>query len=189
MGLGTFFGKHPYGAAAMMGGSALPLLLANKGVRRGVGNFLGGTSGEFQQTNRYNPEQQGAMSQILQQALAGLQNPSQGFEPIAQDAMKRFQSDTVPSLAERFTSMGEGAQRSSGFQQALGDAGADLSSNLGAQQAQYSLQKQGLLQQLLGQGLTPQFDNNYQQGQPGMLGPLLGLIAKLGGSYMTGGLL
>ena len=72
------------------------------------------------------PTQQSAMDEILGLAMGRLQDPLKGFEPMAERARSQFQTQTIPSLAERFTSMGEGAQRSSGFQRALGGAGVDL---------------------------------------------------------------
>ena len=114
-----------------------------------------------------NPQQQQGQAQALQQALAGLKDPTAGFEPIQQQQMNQFYQQTVPNLSERFTAMGEGAQRGSGFQGALGQAGAGLGTNLAAMKAQYGLQNQGNLQNLLGMGLRPQFENIYQQGGPG----------------------
>ena len=134
------------------------------------GNFLFGQPEQVQQIQKFGPEQEQAFSQILRQALSGMQNPTQGFEPIAQREMSRFQSQTVPSLAERFTSMGAGGQRSSAFAGALGGAGADLGERLGALGSQYGLQRTGQLQQLLGMGLTPQFESMLRPQTHGFLG-------------------
>lgn len=133
-----------------------------------LSDFFMGSRGRTQLFDKFTPEQQQSFSQILQMALSGLQNPTEDFEPIAQQAKSEFEQQTIPSLAERFTSMGQGAQRSSGFQQALGRAGAGLSENLASMQSQYGLQKQGLLQSLLGLGLTPQFETSYTPRQPGL---------------------
>ena len=100
--------------------------------------------------------------------MEGMQNPSAGFEPIAQQARQRFYSQTVPSLAERFTSMGNG-QRSSAFQGALGRAGAGLEGDLAAQSSQYGLQRMGQLQNLLGMGMGSQGDYLYEPEQMGGL--------------------
>ena len=133
-----------------------------------IGRFLFGGGPRTEQIQRFNPGQQQAFSQILQQALSGLQNPTEGFEPIAQQARTNFQQNTIPTIAERFTAMGGGAQRSSAFPSALGRAGAGLEQNLAAQQSQYGLQNSGLLQQLLGIGLTPQFESLYRPEQTGL---------------------
>ncbi len=130
-------------------------------------DFFLGTPARTEQVQRFGPEQQQAFSQILQQALSGLQNPQAGFEPIAQQARTQFEQQTVPGLAERFT--GLDGQRSSAFAQTLGQAGAGLEQGLAAQGAQFGQQQQGLLQQLLGQGLQPQFDPIRIEQDPGLI--------------------
>lgn len=137
--------------------------------------FFRGDPGRFEQVPRFTPEQQSAFSKILGMGLSGLERPTAGFEPIAQQARTQFAQQTIPSIAERFTAMG--GQRSSAFPQALGQAGAGLEQSLAAQQAQYGLQNQGLLQQLLGFGLAPQFETLRYKPQPsgfetGVLSPL-----------------
>jgi len=130
--------------------------------------FFRGTPGRFEQVQKFTEAQQSGIDQALQQALSGLQQPlGAGFAPIAQQARTQFEEQTVPSLAERFTAMG--GQRSSAFPQALGQAGAGLEQGLAAQQAQFGLQERGLLQQLLGTGLTPEFDTIRFKPQPGFL--------------------
>jgi len=113
------------------------------------------------------PEQQRVQSNILEQALSRLSGNMAGFDPIAQKARTDFQTQTVPSLAERFTSMGQGAQRSSGFREALGAAGSGLEESLASMGSQRSLQEQGLLQSLLGLGLRPSFESLYMPQQLG----------------------
>lgn len=154
-------------------------------------DFLFGSAAQTQQLPLYNQEQMGALSQILQQALSGIKNPQAGFEPIAQQARTQFQANTIPSLAERFTALG-GGQRSSAFQDALGQAASGLEQGLAAQGAQYGLQNQGYLQNLLGMSLRPQFENLYHPRQPGFLESLGGTAAQgLGqglGLLSTGGI-
>jgi len=127
-----------------------------------------------------NPQQQGWQSQAGQMAMQGLQDPSAGFAPIADRARSQFQSQTIPSLAERFTSFGQGGQRSSDFMGAVAGAGADLEEGLAGQASQYGLQNQGLLQQLLGIGMQPSFDNVYQPEQ-------MGGMQSMGKSMFQGG--
>ena len=152
-------------------------------------NFFLGDQGGWSQLANFNPQQQQAFSQILQQALSGLQNPTQGFEPIAQNARQQFNTQTIPSLAERFTSMGgDSRQQSSAFAGALGSASSGLDSQLAALKAQYGLQNQNSLQNLLGMGLTPQFENVFKPRQPGFLESLLGeagkaLVGGVAGGY------
>jgi len=135
-----------------------------------LSRFLFGEPEKEQQFQRFTPEQQSALDQLLQQGLGNI-----GTDAIEGLARKRFQEETIPSLAERFTAMG-GGQRSSAFQSSLGRAGSDLESQLAA------LRQQGGMQQL-GMGLTPRFDTGYRPATQGMLGSgaqsLAGLLPLL----------
>lgn len=161
---------------------------------------------------RFNQQQGGAFQQVLQQALQGLasqqqnqmqmqgQNTPFDFAPIEQQAREGFAQKTIPSIAERFTSMG--AQRSSAFPQQLSQAGAGLETNLAALKAGYGMDQQRLgmeqqrlglgqqdLQQrlllsLLGVGLTPQYESGYTPRQPGFLENLGVGAAQSVGSFL-----
>lgn len=65
------------------------------------------------------------------------------FEAIKQEALRRFEQETVPSLAERFTSLGGHGNRnslSSGtFTSQLGSARMGLESNLNVLQAEHNI--------------------------------------------------
>lgn len=135
--------------------------------------------------DRLTPDQQQASSQVLQQALSGLQDTDRtSFEPIAQQARQQFQEETVPSIAERFSQFN--GQRSGAFQQALGQSGAQLESSLAGQQAQFNQQNMQQLMQLLNQGLQPQFEAGIQQGSPGALPALGGVAGETLGSMIPG---
>jgi hypothetical protein len=133
-----------------------------------AGLFGGGNEGGIEQGGT--PEQQNLLAMLLQLGQQNLQNPYQGFDPIQQQAEQQFATKTIPGLAERFTSLGNGAQNSSAFQGALGSAASGLHTQLGALRAQYGMQnQQNALQQLqLGLG-----QNVYRQSQPGIGGQLL----------------
>ena len=78
-------------------------------------------TGEPEMTRQFpifSTEQQDALSQILQQALGQYKNVQTDFAPIAEQARNRFEQQTIPSLAERFTALG--AEDSSAFPQQLG---------------------------------------------------------------------
>jgi hypothetical protein len=102
---------------------------------------------------RFSPEVQSQLMQLLQGGGA------QGFQGIEQDARHKFNTQTIPTLAERFTAMGGSNRRSGGFEGAIGQAGAGLEQGLRALRGQHGLQ---LLQTLL-----PYLEQNYQQRQPG----------------------
>ena len=148
------------------------------GALSGIGGGLTGHQGRWSQQPTYAPQQQGALNWLTQQ---GMQNAD--FGPIEQQYKNQFQSETIPGLAERFTSMG-GGQRSSAFQGALGSAGSDLSSHLAALRSQFGMQQ-------LGMGLRPQFENIYTPARPGMLqgaaGGLMSLLPLLGMMDSGGG--
>jgi hypothetical protein len=133
----------------------------------------------LQSPNMYAPQQQMALNQMLQMGMKGMQNPSAGFEPIANQARQQFQQQTIPSIAERFTGGfgipgASSAQRSSGFAQTLGSAGAGLESQLAGQQAQFGQESMGNLLRMLMMGLEPQTQMAYQPEQASGLMQLLG---------------
>lgn len=129
------------------------------------------------QMQRFMPEQQQAMNQILQKALAGLGNNQFDFAPIEQQARTGFQTKTLPGIAERFTAFGPGAQRGSGFLEALQSAGTGLDENLAAMRSNYGLQQQGNLMNLLQMGMQPQFD--WTTGGGGGAGNIIATLAKI----------
>lgn len=138
-----------------------------------MASFFSGTPASFQQISKFSPQQ---MSGIQQQLGMGMDQSA--FNPIEQRARTQFQTRTLPSIAERFTSLGGGAQRSSGFADILGRAGSGLESDLAAQRAQYGLQQQGLQNQLL---TTPQFDTvRMPRESSGFESLLSGLLPALG---------
>ncbi len=136
-----------------------------------AGLFTGG-KGKFKQSpNKYNPQQQSALNATLQQGLQGLQNPTAGFEPIEKYAQNKFKSESIPGLAERFTSMGgSDTGRSSDFAGMLGGAQSDFDLGLAALKSQYGMQNQQNALSLLQTGLTPQTSQYYEPGNAG-IGP------------------
>lgn len=150
--------------------------------------FLFGQNAEDKQYDLYGPEQQQAFSQILQQALGGLQNNPTDFTPIERQAREGFTQNTIPSIAERFTSLG--SQGSSAFGNRLGAAGAGLETNLAAMKSGHNLQRSQLLQNLAGLGLAPQKQNVFMPRQPGFLENIGGAAAsglgRAAGMYLGG---
>jgi hypothetical protein len=160
-----------------------------------VGQFFTGSNPQLIQLQNFTPDQQYALSQLLQGGLTGLQNNQFDFGPIAQEARGNFYGNTIPTLAERFTAMGGGAQNSSAFQGALGRAGAGLEQNLAALRSKYNLLGQQNALSQIQTGLAPQFQNIYQSGSGGLLSSIApgvgqgaGLLgaAKLAGTLGLG---
>lgn len=119
-----------------------------------TGNPLTGyTFGDYgRQLPIYSPAQESVLYELLRRGLAG-SSP----EAIEKRARTQFEQRTVPTLAERFTSMGAGAQSSPAFAQTLGQAGANLEEGLAALRSQYALSQLGL-------GLSPLFETFYIPG-------------------------
>lgn len=161
-------------------------------------DFLFGKEEKTEQLPRFTPQQEQAMGSLLggaQQQLPQIfeylqsilsQNP-EAMKQFEAPAMRQFEEQIIPTIAERFS--GLDAQKSSAFGQQLGQAGAGLSENLAAQRAGMSQQAISQLQSLLGGGLQPQFETMFRPQTQGLLGQLLGgLGGGLGqlGSYGIG---
>lgn len=171
--------------------------------QRPQAGFLKSAPAYTEQVDLLNPQQQGIQSGIgnrIQGALGGIGLPggqsSSSFAPIAQNAQRNFQTQTVPGLAERFTSLGGGQLGSPAFANMLGQAGAGLQSDLASQEQGFNMQQEDMqnqnLMRLLQMFLQPQFENIQHQGQSSGLSNLWnqigGPLAQAGLAYGTGGL-
>jgi len=154
----------PLAALGLLGGGLLGGGLLGGG--KGLSKFAFGDPARERQFQKFTPEQQSILDQLLRQ---GAQESD--FSGLEQMARKRFEEETVPSIAERFTAMGDG-QRSSAFQSALGRAGTGLETQLAALRSQAGMQK-------LGMGLQPRFDTGYSPATQGALGAGLPSIMSL----------
>ena len=141
-----------------------------------VGSYLFGRPQQLEQFPLLNPQQQNLQGQSIgqiQNILGNLQpgiNGKFGSSPIAQQAVNRFQTQTVPLLAERFQALGgNGTRRSSGLLGSLSGAGADLDQNLAAMEQGNQNQ---LLQLLLGFAQRPSYENIHFPGTSGLFGNL-----------------
>lgn len=213
-------------------GPAGTMLAGGEGAKS-LNEELLGTDTVKEEIAKYPPEVQKMIPEFLSLAMEKLREEPEKFPelaelyqkdtlpqeldfgPIEQQARSKFYQDTIPTLAERFTSMGQGAQRSSGFQQALGRAGTGLEENLAALKAKvgpdYALRRAGLgLQQgnlglrhamakqaagiagdkyipaLLKAGLTPSFDVGITPGSPGLFGAMAPGMGQAAGSLLAG---
>lgn len=159
------------------------------GFLRGLKNFAVGTPGSIEGIARFpDQDQMQALQWLLSNGLEGLQDPYQGFQGIEDYARHNFQNKTIPSLAERFSSMGQNSLSSPDFAYNNLQAGKDFDLGLAALRSQYGMQNR---QQNLGQvgmGLTPRYENFSIPGQQGVLQPLLQTGAKAATNYFTGGM-
>lgn len=150
-----------------------------------------GTPGRSENTYNYSPYQMNAMNQMLGSGLQGINQAS--FEPIRNRAIRDYEQKIMPSIAERFTSLG--AQNSSAFNSAMGQAGAGLSENLADMESRFNQQNLPFFQQLMAMGLQPQFDRFNFLGKTGLQQPfqkmgmenLMDALSKLGKSFGQSG--
>jgi len=148
-----------------------------------AGSYFGRTEESTKQIPKFTPGQQSAQNELLQMALQGLRDPQQGsqFGPIADQARSQFNQRTIPSIAERFTAAD--AQRGSGFQQALGQAGSGLEEQLAALQSQYDMSRLNQFLSMANLGLGEQFDTQYNPGGETPTGKFFGALGGAGVNY------
>jgi len=168
-----YHGKNqPQGAGGQGGGSQggggfLQQIMSMLGGGS-MGDFMSGQGPQEVRSDIYNQGQGNMMDWLMNQ---GQQNMD--FSGLEDQAMKRFNEDIIPSLAERFTSMGSGGgQRSSAFQSSLGRAGSDISTQLAALKPQYGMQQMQM-------GLRPRSQVSFQGGGPGMIEGLIGQLPQM----------
>lgn len=128
-----------------------------------------------QRFQQYSPEQQQAMSEMLKFVGPEIQSKKFDFDPIAQNARIAFAKRGIPSIAQRFSSVG--LDRTGAFPRMLGKAAADLESNLAQLKSDYNLKERGQLSNLFSSALRPQY---------GYAGPLISNDQqKTGGDTMA----
>ena len=163
-------------------------------------SFLFGGEEGIMQTPNFTPGQMKLFEQLLGQAQAGA-GPSFDFlsrllagdedlmKSLEAPAIRGFEEQIAPGIAERFTSMGAGARGSSGFQQQIATAGSRLAQQLGEQRTGLRMSAlDRMLQQIQAPlGYKP-YTQNYLPRQPGIL-EALGLAGAQGLGKMAFGAL
>lgn len=164
-------------------------------------SFFRSTDPTVQKIDTYTPQQQELLKKIsglIPQGLANINLPGQqsNFAPIEANTRRQFAENTVPTLAERFASLGSGGSlNSSAFANSLSSAGSGLEQELASMRQQYGLQEQGMQNQnlfnLLQQGLSPQFAAGIVPGQDSAIRNLWnkasGPATQAAANYFTGG--
>lgn len=130
----------------------------------GMQGGMGGLPKGALQIPKYDPQTMQTLQQLLGMGLQGWQQNQPDFGPIREKALADFQSNTVPSIAERFAGT---SRRSSGLEGALGAAGAGLQRDLGAMEQGFGQQNRQQLLGLLQLGLTSPYESVYKGRQPG----------------------
>jgi len=164
-------GRHPWATAGLsgLGGAAIGGLFGTHGGRNWLSELWNGKPGHGIQMPT-----QGLQGIALLQHLMSQGQQNTDFGGIENMYKKQFNEETIPGLAERFSSMG--AQRGSEFRGALGQAGSNLEAQLAGLRSQYGLKQAAL-------GLTPQFENMYEGSTGGLnstLGRILPMLAAMG---------
>jgi hypothetical protein len=144
----------------------------------GLMDALFGKKEQFKQIPTMTGQQQGFQNQALGQ-MQSLLGPGGGLDPRANEAEARgnFMGKTVPGIAELFSSMGQGGQRSSGFQGALGAAGAGLERGLASDRSSFNM---NMLNSLMGPGMQSSFDTYHQPATQGLFQQFAGPAAMMG---------
>lgn len=148
------------------------------GKKRKTNEFLRGRPERVQELQRFTPQQQNLLTQLLGGVQSGvpsafdfleeiLSGDPQMMERFEAPSRRAFEERTVPSIAERFTGMN--AQKSSAFGQQLGKAAESLEEMLSSQRAGRGFQALSQLQGLAGLGVTPQTDRIFRPRAPGFL--------------------
>ena len=150
------------------------------GFLQGLSNFFFGTPGR--QMSTITPQQEQLQQALIPLIMQLLQGNVQGFGPIEEEARQGFKQKTIPTLAERFSSLGGSPGGSSGFAGLLGEAGTNLERSLASQKAQFG-------QSQLAQLLVPALQSNlaYIPRQQGILEALAPGAGMALGKFATGG--
>jgi len=126
-------------------------------------DFMTGKDAQTQQFNKYSPDQQNSLNSMLggaqeqmPQIFELLKNilggDPESMKAFSDPARTSFEQNTLPSIAERFSSMN--AQNSSAFGQQLGAAGANLEENLAGQRANLQSGAMNQLMNMFNTGMT-----------------------------------
>jgi hypothetical protein len=177
--ISSYSASNPQQQQSTMQPQAAPQGQSNSPLSQGPENTL--------LYQKFSPQQQQALNQLLSSSMSGLSQQNAGFAPIRENALRSFDQQGVPSILDRIRGI-SGSGASSGKTQILAQARKDLESELGGQEAQYNLSQQQLLQNLLGLGLTPQTDVIYKGNKPSFW-ESLGTGAAAGGVAALPGLL
>lgn len=169
------------------------------GGRTGMQKSVGGYN--VKRLQQFTPEQMQLFQQLmggvgpgLQGGLSQLSNLAAGdqsqFEQLEAPALRQF-GELQGNLASRFSGMGSGARRSSGFQNTMNSAASDLAERLQSQRLQLQQnaiqQLLGLSNQLLGQRPYEQFlQEKKPKGWQQLLGAGLPILGGAAGAVFGG---
>jgi hypothetical protein len=135
---------------------------------RQSGGVMMGKKPSIVSVDRFTSRETGAMNKMLEMAMSQMDPSRMSSDPMRQRLMSLYQQQILPSIAERFTGMGDG-QGSSAFLGELTSGTNDFMERMGTLESQYNMQ---MLPQYLRMGeigLTPRQEHMYAPGSKGML--------------------
>jgi len=152
-------------------------------------------SPEYEKISRYSPEQEAYINQIANRLGVPtdrlfdyiqdlLSDDPKALERFSAPAMRQFQEQIIPDIAEQFAGRGVTPYQSSAFQRSLGEAGAGLSERLAAMREQLRPQAASILSGLQGLGMTPTFALQEPGYETTPLGAFAKGFASSGGSFL-----
>ncbi len=151
---------------------------------------------EAGQIQNFTPEQMNlfkqAFSHVSPDSFTGklAAGDQEAFAQMERPALQQFNA-TQGNIASRFSGMGMGGRKSSGFQNATNSAASDFASNLQSQRMGYQQQAikdlMGMSSELLGQRPYERFMVENQNDQGFNWGGALGGLAGGVGGFMLGG--
>lgn len=143
---------------------------------RKIGGLFSGPGRQLYDIPTHAPIQEAAKYPLLFGALQNLMGGrnTNAFNPIEERARNQFNTQTVPSIAQRFASVGDTAG-SSGFAGELAGAGRELERDLSAERAKFGQEEERIrqsgLEQLLKFGLQPTSEKVLMQRPEGEIPP------------------
>ena len=193
--LGGWTGAKAGATLGLMAGGAGQKMIGPSGGGTGGNNAekskmmeaLSGVPGSIDKIPRFRPNQEQYMDQAAEIGMKGIQNPYEGFEPIAQYARKNFQENTIPEIMHQFIASGSNAPTSPGPWNQQGRAAEGMESNLAALKAQYGMQNRNQMMQMLNMGLAPRDAMFEHQAESGALDEIIpGLSRWISENGITG---
>ena len=153
-------------------------------IDQAVQGIKGGFGGPQQDITQSQPYQQG------NDFFNSLFNDQDFFNKFEAPAMRQFNEEIAPGLANRYASMGSGGSTgSTGFRNQLAREGQNLSTNLAAQRGQM---QQNAVPQMLGYAQQPvsnwmtQMQQALQPTQNTYQGPSMGALGGLAAPFAQG---
>lgn len=179
-----------YGAMGPQSAFRGPTGQMQQGQRGGTGNIAGYKQRQLPQ---FTPEQMNLLQQMFGHVAPGSYTSrlAEGdpalFAEMEAPAMRQF-AGLQGNIANRFSGMGQGATKSSGFQNYMGQAASDFAQDLASRRQ--GLQRQaiqdlyGMGESLLGQ--RP-YLNYLEPEEPGFFKRLLGGLGNIAGQFLGSG--